>query len=481
MPNSYGHRAPSLAPLPRLSEDDLLALHGASLEILERIGVRFYEAEALQLMKHAGCHLEDGTLVKIPAWRVEQALRSAPKRLTLCNRDGQRALHLEGHNHYFGPGSDCLHIVDHRNGQRRRAVLQDVVEAAVLCEALPHVDFAMSMFYPSDVSADLANQRQMEIMLNHTRKPIVFVTDTFEASLDVVAMAEAVAGGPEALQQQPSVACYVNVTTPLRHNQEALQKLLYFSDKQLPFVYVPAVRRGFTSPMTIAGSIALNNAGGLAGLVLSQLRREGTPFIYCAGGAVQIIDMRRLGSAYAAPDGRLYEGELPAWYGLPRWGLAGCSDSKKVDEQAAVEAALTLLVDVHNGCHLIHDLGYLEGGLSGSLAMLAICDEIVGWIKRLKQPLQISPESLALDLIAEVGPDGQFLDQEHTLQHVREDWLPDLVDRQLYENWADAGELSLRDRASRKVSELLNAPAVATLAPAAAHKLREIVERAAGR
>jgi trimethylamine--corrinoid protein Co-methyltransferase len=152
-----------------------------------------------------------------------------------------------------------------------------------------------------------------------------------------------------------------------------------------------------------------------------------------------------------------------------------------VDQQAALEAALTLLVDVQNGCHLVHDLGYLEGGLSGSLEMLALCDETVGWIKRLRQGLEINEETLALDLIAKVGPDGQFLDQEHTLAHVREDWMPDLVDRQLFENWAEAGELSLKDRANRKVREILEAPPAHELPPAIRQKVMDVVESAGRR
>lgn len=468
--------APYFQPL---TADQLYELHAASLEILERVGVRFYDERALEIMQRARCWI-NGNLVRIPARLVEWALRAAPKRVVLCGRDGERRLFLEGRNSYFGPGSDCLNIVDHRTGERRKTTLQDVVDGTRLADALANIDFIMSMFYPHDVDPALANQRQMEVMLLNTRKPIVFVTETFGAAVKAIEMAETVAGGPEALQRAPSVACYVNVTTPLRHNQDSLQKLLYFSGKGLPFVYVPAVRRGITSPMTIAGGIALNNAGGLAGLVLTQLNAEGAPFIMCAGGAVMIMDMRTMGTAYAAPDGRMYEGALPGdLYGLPRWGLAGCSDSKAVDQQAALEAATTLLVDVQNGCHLIHDLGYLEGGMSGSLEMLAICDEVVGWIKRLMQPLEVNRDTLALDLIAEVGPDGQFLDQEHTLRHVREDWVPSLMDRSIFDRWHAAGEQTLRERANKAVSKRLEAHIPPQLPAAAVERVKALAVESA--
>lgn len=438
-----------------LSRDQMRELHLASLEILERVGVRFYDEEAVEMMKRGGCQIDDGNLVKIPSWLVERALRSAPRRIMLCDREGRRIMPLEGRNCFFGPGSDCLHILDHRTGERRQAVLRDVVEGVTVCDYLSHIDFVMSMFYPWDVNQAVADRHQMEIMLLNTKKPIVFVTETLEGCIDAIEMAEVVAGGADELQRHPFVACYINVTTPLRHNKEALQKTLFLADKGLPFVYVPAVRRGITSPMTIAGSVALNNAGQLAGLVLSQLKREGTPFIICAGGAVQTIDMRTMGSAYAGPDARFFEAALPDYYGLPRWGLAGCSDSKVADGQAAIEAALTLLVDVLNGANLIHDVGYLEGGLSGSLEMLVICDETIGWIKRLMEGLEINDETLALELTEEIGPDGQFMDTEHTYRHFREDWYPELMDRRTYEDWAAKGANTLRERANQTVAEIL--------------------------
>lgn len=438
-----------------LSQDQVRELHFASLEILERVGVRFYDREAVEMMKRAGCQIHDGNLVKIPCCLVERALRSAPERIMLCNREGHRIMPLEGRKCFFGPGSDCLYILDHRTGKRRQAVLKDVLEGVTVCDYLSNVDFVMSMFYPWDVDQGVADRHQMEVMLLNTKKPIIFVTETFEGCVDAIEMAEMVAEGAEELRRNPFVACYINVTTPLKHNKEALQKALFLADKGLPFIYVPAVRRGITSPMTIAGSVAVNNAGQLAGLVLSQLKREGTPFIICAGGAVQTIDMKTMGSAYAAPDSRLFEAALPDYYGLPRWGLAGCSDSKVVDEQAAIEAALTLLVDVLNGANLIHDVGYLEGGLSGSLEMLVICDEIIGWIKHLMEGLEINEETLALELIEEIGPDGQFMDTEHTYRHFREDWYPQLIDRETYENWVAKGAKTLRERANQKVIEIL--------------------------
>ena len=186
---------------------------------------------------------------------------------------------VEGRKIFFGPGSDCLNILDHRTGKRRKPVLQDVVDGVSLCDALPNIDFVMSMVLPTDVNTAMADRYQMEIMLNFTKKPLVFVTYDFEGCSDAVEMAEAVAGGTEELRRNPNVVCYINVTTGLRHNAEALQKLIFLSKKGLPFIYAPDIYGGITGPVTMPGSVAHIIAGVFTGLVLSQLEREGTPFI----------------------------------------------------------------------------------------------------------------------------------------------------------------------------------------------------------
>jgi trimethylamine--corrinoid protein Co-methyltransferase len=229
-------------------------------------------------------------------------------------------MELQGFNCYFGPGSDCLNILDHRNGERRKTAMDDVVDGVRLCDALPNIDFVMSMFLPSDVDPMVSDRFQMEAMLNHSTKPIVYVTNDFSGTLDAVRMAEVVAGGAGALREKPFVACYINVTTGLRHNKDALQKLLYLSERGLPFTYVPVTQGGVTAPVTVAASFVSMNAGVLAGLVLSQLKREGTPFIVPGQGG-EGLDLRTMVSPYAAPDDRPLCRAMGHYYNLPIFGL----------------------------------------------------------------------------------------------------------------------------------------------------------------
>ena len=217
----------------KLSDDQLARIHAASLEILERTGVQLHHQEALDLLRQAGAHVQEDGWVRIPARRVEWALRTAPKRIVWANRHGRRVMALEGRNVYYGPGSDCPNVIDVRTGERRPGTLADITEAVRVLDALPNIDFLMSFCMASDKPQAIADRYQMQALLSNSIKPILFVTTDFPGCVDCVEMAEIVAGGADALRQNPTVACYINVTSPLVHNAESLDKLLFMARQEV--------------------------------------------------------------------------------------------------------------------------------------------------------------------------------------------------------------------------------------------------------
>jgi trimethylamine--corrinoid protein Co-methyltransferase len=462
----------------RLTDAQCQRIFDACLEILERTGVRLYHPEALALMRRAGATITDENRVHIPPALVLAALKSAPKEVTLYNRLGEPVMPVGGVAAFFGPGSDCLHIIDPRDGQRRRARMQDVVDAMQVADGLDHIDFVMCMFLPGDVPQELADRCQMAAMLQHTIKPIVYVTTEFSGCLDAVAMAEAAAGGAESLRRKPLAACYVNVTTGLIHNQEALDKLLYLSAKGLPFAYVPSTQGGATAPVTPVAALAIAQAGALAGLVLSQLQNEGAPFILPGWGG-NMLDMRTTVQPYADPDKRLLAADFAHFLGLPMFALAGCSEAKTLDQQAGAEAALTLFTDVLGGANIVHDLGYLESGLTGSLVQLALCDEILSWLDHFVCPPIVDDEALALDLIHATGPDGHYLESDHTFAHFRERWYPTLFERDSYDAWKAAGARNLAQRGAERVQALLEEHQPVSLPVGAVRDIEDIIRQRA--
>jgi trimethylamine--corrinoid protein Co-methyltransferase len=452
-------------------------MHEASLEILERVGVRLYLEEAVGMLKKAGARVEDGNRVHVRADLVEKMFLSVPKEVTLFNRQGKPAMPLGGYRSYYGPGSDCLNIIDHRSGERRKPTVQDVVDGAVLCDYLPNIDFVMSMMLPEDVDGTIADRYQMEAMLSATTKPIIYVTYEMDGCRDAVEMAEAVMGGEEALRRTPIVACYINAVSGLRHNKEALEKLLFLASKGLPSLYIPSSTAAITSPITPAGSVALDYAGVLVGLVLSQLKQEGAPVIIPGMPPGGTFDMKTLVTSYCEPE-RTITTALAHHYGLPMFAIAGASEAKVFDQQAAAEAALSLAVETLAGSNIIHDLGYLESGLTFSFAQLLLGNEIVSWIKAFTKGYEVDDETLALDLTAELGPEGNFLNTPHTRKHYRERWYPDLFERATFESWRSKGEKSLAERAKERIDSILAGHKPEPLPAPVRERLSEIVSRA---
>jgi len=463
------------APFYRgLTDEQCRLIHCASLEILERTGVQVYYQPAIELLKKAGCFVEESR-VRIPANLVEWALRTAPSRIMMYDRSGKPVMPLGDRVSTFGIGSDCQNILDRKTGERRKALLKDAVDGIRVADAMPHIDFIMSMFLPSDalVAADV---RQMEVMLNYSAKPICFVTYEWEGTAEIIEMLEVVAGGAEQLQIKPTAILYLNPATSFRHNEEALRKLIYTAGKRLPVVYLPDVQRGFSCPITFAGAMACANAGQLLGLLLAQLVNEGAPVIL--GTAVpSTIDMKTMVLPYVEPAGKSFALEMNFYYKLPAFSTGGCSDSKLLDEQAIMEATLSLFYATLRGGNMIHDVGYMESGLTGSPELLVICDEIISWLKASMQGLEINEETLALDVIHEHALSGNFLGAEHTRRHVREDWQPRLVDRHNFEQWMTSGGMSMRERARAKIDEILGQEPERILPPDVEKRIRTIAER----
>jgi trimethylamine--corrinoid protein Co-methyltransferase len=445
---------------PRLSmfsQEQCETVHCASLEILRRTGVRVFHEEALTLLRDAGAVITDGNLVKCPPGLVEWALAQAPSRITLCRRGTNEGFApLEGRQVSFGTGSDCPKTLDPRSGERRPFTVADVVDCIHVVDALPELSFCMSMGIPGDLQTANAYRRQFALMLEHTVKPIVFVCDDRADCEAIAAMASAAAGGMDALRLNPTLLLYSEPSTPLKHSETATGKLLYMAEQSLPIVHSPAPMMGGTAPVTLAGGLALGNAETLSSLVMHQLKHPGAPFVY--GSGLHHMDMKTTISVYGAPEfqlARVAVAEMGRYYGLPTWGYAGHSDSCTMDEQAAADAAFSVLVALLAGSNLVHDVGYLEAGLTTSPEMIVFSAEMISMMRCLVDGVSLDAEALALEVIHQVGPGGDFLTQKHTLKHFRELWQPALFDRRRVEDWTATGSRRLGDRLRERTVSII--------------------------
>jgi trimethylamine--corrinoid protein Co-methyltransferase len=459
----------------RMGQQERDKIHVASLEILERVGVDVHDEKARALLVKGGARI-DGLRVRIPEHMVEKALALAPRRMTLYDRNGRVAIRAWGYSTYYGGGSDCLNILDHRTGQRRRPVLQDVKEAAIVQDALPELAFVMSMFLPEDVDPRIYDRYQMEVMLNHTTKPIVFVTPDFEGCVAAVEMCEIVAGGADAFQRRPFATCYINVTSGLIANAEALQKCMYLAEKGLPLLYIPLNAGGVNSPATTAGCMASMNAGILLGIVLAQLVHEGTP-VAVPGWNGGPYNLKTMVGNYVLADEQGVPTEMGKYYGLPVFGLGGSTDSKVLDHQCGMEATVSLMTALLHGANIVHDVGFMDSGLQGSLQLQVLCNDSIGFLRAMTAGVPVNDETLALDVIDELGPTGSYLDHPHTMKHFKEPFYSKLADKGTYSQWMEKGSTTMEQRAAKMVDKILETHQPEPLPADVQADIQKIVER----
>lgn len=452
--NGSGARTPHLT---YLSERDRHQIYDAAVRIVSEIGMRVHHPEALALLRDAGRAVEGEDLVRIPAELIDRARASAPAVIDVFSRDGEQAMSLGGYNSFFGTGSDLMSTWDLETGEHRPSVLEDVARVARLCDALPHIDFVMSGAYPNDVDPHRSYLESFRTMAADCGKPLVM---TSENAGDLEAMwriACLLRGGAEELRAKPYFTMYLEPVSPLEHPFESLEKLLFCADWGIPAIHSPAPLAGGTALITVAGHTAQGTAESLFGLVIHQLRRPGSPFLYGIGPAV--LDMATSQSSYNAPEFLmtfLCATEMARWLDLPNWGYGGTTDSQVVDAQAGMEAGEMALLCLASGSNLNHDVGYLDFGLSGALEQIVVVDETIGMNRRLFAGVEVSSETLAVDTIAEVGPGGEFLSAKHTARHVRSaQWRPTIINHQGYPEWLAEGGLDLREKARRKARRLL--------------------------
>jgi trimethylamine---corrinoid protein Co-methyltransferase len=452
MIETHGTRTTS-AHYYRMGIQECEQIHQGTLEILERVGIEVHDEKARDLLVKGGAKA-DGLLVRIPEYMVERALKTTKKRITLYDREGNLAMRAGGYRSYFGGGSDCLNVLDHRTGERRRGTLKDVKEAITLMDALPEVDFVMSAFLPSDVDPYVYDRYQMEVILNYTTKPVVYVTPDFEGCVAAVGMCEAVAGGEEAFRNNPFATCYINVTSGLVANSEAVQKCMYLAEKGLPMLYIPVNSGGVNTPHTTAGCMASLNAGSLLGIVLANLVNEGSA-VAVSGWNGGPYNLKTMVGNYVMAEEQGVSISMGKYYDLPVFGMAGCTDSKALDMQCGFEATVSLMVNLLSGANIVHDLGFMDAGLQGSLQLIALCNDYLGFLRAATAGVVVNDDTLALDVMAELGPSGNYLEHKHTMRHYRQMYYSNLADKRQYDIWAEDGATTMEERAGKQVDEIL--------------------------
>jgi len=465
-----------------LSDRQIETIYRASLECLQRTGVKVLNAEARHLLAQAGARV-DGERIRIPPHIIQDAIASTPRSFTLWGRDGQRRLQIVPDRVYFGPGVTATNFIDPETGERRPARRGDPALTARLTDGLDHFDYVMGLGLIGDVRPDLAPVYEFAELVANTVKPILAWAFSLDNLRDIYQMALAAAESEQAFQTRPFVGLFATSQPPLVHTDAELANAFWAEEHGIPVVYTGGGSPGATAPVTGAGAIVMCLAASLSGLAMLQLNKRGAPV--CVGSVPEPMDMRLARPAYGAPEMSLYSAALAdvsRWLGLPFMGTAGASEAKTLDLQAAIESTVQVMLSGLSGATLVHDAGFLDCAEIGSLEMLVMVDEIIAMQRRLLRGIEVTDETLALDLIDQVGPGGEFISTRETAKRYRAElWAPTLMDRERYVIWEAKGAQTMTDRIRAKLHKLLATHTPPALPAGAAGKIDALLRAAEAR
>ena len=448
-----------------LSDDQIWEIKRAAFDVLAKTGCRISHKGALKLLKQAGAMVKDN-LVKLPEHIVEECLRTAPKGFSIYDRDGNRAMEVEGRKSYYGTSTGSPYTKDALTGEVHETQLIDIARGAKIADALSNIDWVMPMGSARDVEPPLAEEiHEFEAIVTNTTKPMVMLSYSPRAFELVYEMAAEVAGGLDSLKEKPFIIAYPEPITPLVFPDDGVEKMFYVADLGMPQIPGPVVQIGVTGPVTLAGGLAQLMAESLMALTLIQLRSPGTPCFL--SGNFAGFDMATSNICVGAPElslGVAAQAEVAQSFGLPTWGVAGGTDSKVLDAQAGVDGTFSILVQGLAGLNLIHDVGYMDSSMLCSAEMLVLGDEVIGMTKRLLQGIKVTSETLTRELIEKVGPGGNYIQEDHTFENFRKElWMPSLMTSQRYNDWQAQGGKDMAQRVQAKIKEILDTHEVVPL------------------
>lgn len=459
-----------------LSDHEMTQIHAASLRLLERTGTNVLSEPALELLADGGAEVNFETRrVHFPKSLVEDALASLPSSFYVYDRTGNTALDIGDSRLYFVGGMDANYIYDPSTGTRRSATKQDIADFARLADALPNIHIVSPQAIPHDVPGDSALVHAFEAVANNTTKPIYITPGGKIACQTVLNMAQQVIGDID-LGKHSFLIGYAAPTSPLTWQPDAAEALIEIVSRGIPFSIGPAPLMGMISPMTPAGAVVQANAEQLSGIVMAYLVRPGTPVLY---GVMPITADMRFGTpAHGDPNtalARLAGANMARFYNLPGIVSGPNSDAHCLDEQNAWEKMLTMAVAMNAGVNIMVNAGAFATVSTVSYEQLVLDDEMAAICQQLLRGVEVSAETLALDLIEGVGPGGNFLAQKHTLKHWRNDyWLPQVSNRVSFSAWSKAGNKDVVTVAAERAKKLLAEHQPAPLPQSTKTSLRRI-------
>jgi len=441
-----------------LSEEQVGRIAAASLEMLERVGVEVPHDEILGRFAGAGANVDGkAKRVRIPPRLVTRLVAGAEKQFTLYGRDLARtAAFGQGMRNYNSIAGEA-YWVDEPGIQRRFASLEDVATATRFADALENINVVGAMSDPHELPVAWRCVEVAATQIRNTTKPVYFWFHDRPSARFLIELLIAVRGDEKKAAEFPIFLPFLEPISPLRFPFNGVDLLFETARLNLPVPVGPMAQTGLSAPMSLAGTLAQENAEILAGICITQLVRPGMPV--CYGGICHAFDMSTTQMIFSGPEQAIFGvamTQMGKHYRLPVYINVGLTDSKRPDAQAGLEAGVTLSLGAAAGADIFGHMGISGVDQASSLDMLVLQNEVIGYVESTMRNVDFSDEALGLDEIAEVGPGGTFIDRDLTAaRYRRELWFPKLLDRQYYQAWLDAGARGTEERCRLRKEEIL--------------------------
>jgi len=442
-----------------LTEESIDRIHQTAMEVLEGVGFEVNSEAALGFFKRAGAGVDDEKhLVRLSRKKVMELIEMAPSEIRLCGQDEKHDIFLGGQRVYTGTGGTALYIYDPNTGQKQLATLDDLKRIATLVDQLDNIHLFMLPTYPSELPVEQVDVNRFFAALDNTTKHVMGGVYTLDGVKQAIRMAEIIAGSGERLRQRPLISMITLGISPLKMDRQYGDLVVTIAQAGIPLVYPAEPLCGATSPVTLAGNLVIQTVDSLIGVLLAQIINPGTPVVF--GSVASNTDFRDLKYLAGSVEMGLLNAagaQIAQFYKLPFYATGGMTDSKVLDAQSGYESALTSLLCALAGANFIHDAaGLMEFALTTCYEKYVIDNEILGMVLRAVKGITVNDDTLALDLIKQVGPGGNFVTAKHTRQFMRgEHYQPLLSNRDRREEWEARGGKNTWERAAQKVKELL--------------------------
>ncbi len=442
-----------------LSTNELQQIHDTSINILEKIGIRIVSAKTLDAIRgQPGIRIEsDRPVAHISEKAVLHALESAPKTFSVYGRHRSNPLTYGEHGFVTQAVPGEAHWVEPKTRTRREGSWEDFRRSVKVADSLPNIDIVGAMIQPAEVPVEVRDVHLYAELFKCTSKPVRSWVYSRKSAQYVLEIARLLAGGSDQLRQYPIVEFGFEPISPLQLPDIALEAAIEFANAGIPITLGPMPQAMATAPVTLVGAVAQGHAEALAGLVVLQLVAPGTPVIYY--NSPHIMDPKTANLVFSSPEQVLMGVmvvELGKYYHLPVGINVGLTDAKVPDAQAGLEKGTTMVLGALAGADIFGAMGIAGMDQGFSLPQLIIDDEIIGFVRRVLRGTDVNTESLAYEVIERVGIGGNFLTDDHTLTHWREQfWLPGLCDRSAWDSWHSDGCKTMLDRAIDRQEKIL--------------------------